>query len=149
MPEARVTAGPFERARRRKVHHQDDSSMPQIEVLLYCEDDGTAPLVDWLATLQAKARDRCLALLTLLHEQGHELRRPHAENLGNGLYELRVKFYRVNYRMLYFFRGRDAAVVSHGLAKERAIPSGEIRLALERKRKFEHDPERHTFHAEG
>ena len=68
-----------------------------------------------------------------IHEQGYDLRRP-AENLGNGLYELRVKFYRLNYRMLYFFHGRDAAVVSHGLTKESVIPTGEIKLALERKR---------------
>jgi hypothetical protein len=60
--------------------------MPQVEVLLYREDDGTAPLLDWLASLPSEARNRCVARLTLLHEQGHELRRPHAENLGNGLY---------------------------------------------------------------
>jgi phage-related protein len=80
---------------------------------------------------------------------GHELRRPDAENLGDGLYELRVRFFQVNYRMLYFFHGRDAAVVSHGLSKERTIPPGDIRLALGRKRKFEQDPERHTFSPEG
>jgi phage-related protein len=123
--------------------------MPQVEVVFYREDDGTVPLVDWLTSLQqAEARVRCLARLALLHERGHELRRPHAENLGDGLYEPRVKFFRVNYRMLYFFHGRDAAVVSHGLAKERSVPAGEIELALERMRKFEQDPERHTFHPE-
>jgi phage-related protein len=122
--------------------------MPQVEVLIYREDDGTAPLLDWLASLPDEARNRCVARLTLLHEQGHELRRPHAENLGNGLYELRVKFYKVNYRMLYFFHGREAAVVSHGLAKERTIPPGEIKRALERMEKFERDPQRHTFHPE-
>jgi hypothetical protein len=59
-----------------------------------------------------------------------------------------VKFYKVNYRMLYFFHGRDAAVVSHGLAKERTIPPAEIKRALERMEKFERDPQRHTFHPE-
>jgi phage-related protein len=122
--------------------------MPQIEVILYCEDDGTAPLDDWLDTLQVKARDRCLALLTLLRQKGNELRRPYVENVGEGLYELRVKFFRVNYRMLYFFHGRDAAVVSHGFSKEQKIPRREIDLALERKRKFEGEPRRHTFSPE-
>jgi phage-related protein len=122
--------------------------MPQIEVLIYREDDGTAPLVDWLASLQNEARNRCLAKLTLLHQQGHELRRPHVENLGNGLYELRVKFFRVNYRMLYFFHGRDAAVVSHGLQKEAKVPPREIELAFDRRKKFLRDPDRHTFQPE-
>lgn len=122
--------------------------MPQVEVLIYREDDESEPLTDWLATLPPQAQDRCLARLALLGERGHELRRPNAENLGSGLYELRVKFYRINYRMLYFFHGRDIAVVSHGLAKERAVPRREIELALERKRKFEQDPERHASREE-
>src|SRR3954469_24999162 len=92
------------------------SSLPEVEVRIFRDDDGAVPFLDWLASLQAEARDRCLARLALLHELGHELRRPHAENLGGGLYELRVKFYRVNYRMIYFFHGRDVAVVSQGLA---------------------------------
>ena len=128
---------------------EEEASMPQTEVLLYREDDNSVPLIDWLDSLQQKARDRCLDRLVLLHEQGHELRRPHAENLGNGLYELRVKFYHVNYRMLYFFHGGAAAVVSHGLAKEQAIPAREIELALKRKKKFKRDPLIHTFSTEG
>src|SRR5262249_45869003 len=117
-----------------------------IDVLIYQEEEGeTPPLVTWLDGLDAKARDRCLVLLRLLEEHGHELRRPHAENLGAGIYEMRVKYFRVNYRMLYFFHGRAAAVVSHGFAKERLIPPEEIKLAAERMQKFREDPRRHTF----
>ncbi len=67
---------------------------------------------------------------------------------GTDLYELRVKFYRVNYRMLYFFHGRTAAVVSHGFAKERRVPPGEIATATARMAKFLADPEAHTAPAE-
>jgi phage-related protein len=130
------------------ANHEDDPSMPETEVLLYCEDDGSAPLEEWLTSLQTKARARCLARLADLEEQGYELRRPHTETVGDGLYALRVKFYRVNFRMLYFFHGRVAAVVSHGFDKEDVIPPGEIKLALERMRKFVQDPHRHTFHPE-
>lgn len=119
--------------------------MPVTDVIVYREDDGSIPLRDWLDGLQAGARDRCLARLELLHEHGHELRRPHAEYIeGTDLYELRVKFHRVNLRMLYFFHGRVAAVVSHGFAKEGRIPPGEIELAVERMTKFKADPDRHT-----
>ncbi|MBI5762677.1 MAG: hypothetical protein HZA51_04045 [Planctomycetes bacterium] len=45
--------------------------------------------------------------------------------------------------MLYFFHGRVAAVVSHGIVKERAVPPKEIDLALHRKAKFERGPGRH------
>jgi phage-related protein len=119
--------------------------MPATNVALYHEDDGTIPLRDWLISLQPGARDRCLARLVLLQQHGHELRRPHAEYIeGTDLYELRVKFHRVNLRMLYFFHEREAAVVSHGFAKEGKLPQREIDLAIERMKKFRADPARHS-----
>jgi len=47
--------------------------------------------------------------------------------------------------MLYFFYGRVAAVLAHGLVKEREVPSRDIEEAIRRKRKFELNPERHTY----
>jgi phage-related protein len=119
--------------------------MPETDVILYRDDDGRIPLIDWLASLPEEARDRSIARLVLLGEQGHELRRPHAENLGAGIYELRIKFVHVNYRVLYFFHGRTTVVVSHGFAKERVVPPRELKLARDRMAKFKADPERHTF----
>jgi hypothetical protein len=46
--------------------------------------------------------------------------------------------------MLYFFHGRVAAVLVHGLVKEREVPPRDIEEAIRRKLKFELDPERHT-----
>lgn len=50
--------------------------------------------------------------------------------------------------MLYFFHGRTAAVVSHGLVKEREVLPQEIDKAIERKRRFEANPSAHTFRSE-
>jgi hypothetical protein len=47
--------------------------------------------------------------------------------------------------MLYFFHGRQAVVVSHGLTKEDKVPTKEIDLAVARKAAFEKDPGKHTF----
>lgn len=47
--------------------------------------------------------------------------------------------------MLYFFYGRAAVIVSHGLVKERAVPPREIDLAVKRKGSFEAKPDQHTF----
>jgi hypothetical protein len=54
----------------------------------------------------------------------------------------------VNYRVLYFFHGRTAAVVSRGPVKEAAVPSKEIERAIERKRKFARNPRAHTYEEE-
>ena len=46
---------------------------------------------------------------------------------------------------LYFFHGTVAAVVSHGLIKERVVPPKEIDRAVERKKRFGVNPRRHTY----
>ncbi len=51
----------------------------------------------------------------------------------------------VHHRILYFFHGAIAAVVSHGLVKERVVPPKEIDRAVERKKRFEANPAKHTY----
>ena len=47
--------------------------------------------------------------------------------------------------MLYFFHGNVAAVVSHGIVKEDKVPPKEIDKAIERMKKFQNNPEIHTY----
>ncbi len=119
--------------------------MPKTTVVFYREDTETVPVLDWLDRLPAKAQDKCRIRIERLRDLGHELRRPEADFLRNGIYELRVGLGGTNYRMLYFFHGRIAAVLAHGLVKEREVPPRDIEEAIRRKRKFELDPKRHTY----
>ncbi|MCP9470284.1 MAG: type II toxin-antitoxin system RelE/ParE family toxin [Nitrospira sp.] len=73
------------------------------------------------------------------------MRLPEADLLRDSIYELRVGLQGINYRILYFFHGQTAAVLAHGLVKERVVPSREIDVALARKRRFEQETERHTY----
>ena len=118
--------------------------MPQTRLLLFREDDGTVPLVEWLSRQQAKVIAKCRVRLGRLAELGHELRRPEADFLRDDIYELRLGMRGQNYRMLYFFHGRDAVVLSHGLTKEAAVPAREIDLAIRRREKFLADSTKHT-----
>src|SRR5262245_5353576 len=111
--------------------------MPRISVVFYQQDAQTVPVLDWLDGLPAKAQDKCRVHIERLRDLGHELRRPEADYLRDGIYELRVGLRGVNYRMLYFFHGRVAAVLAHCLVKEREVPPREIEEAIRRKRKFE------------
>jgi hypothetical protein len=122
--------------------------LPRTQVVFFREEDGTVPVLAWLDTLPTKAQDKCRVRIERLKELGHELRRPEADLLRDGIRELRVNLRGINYRMLYFFHGNVAAVLSHGLVKEGVVPPAEINLAVKRKRNFEGDPERHT-HREG
>jgi len=118
--------------------------MPETETVFFADDDGMAPLLEWLDEQDRKVQDKCLAKVERLQELGYELRRPEADYLRDGIYELRVRHRRVNYRMLYFFHDQTA-VISHGLTKEDVVPNREIELAILRHAQFGRDPERHTY----
>jgi phage-related protein len=77
------------------------------------------------------------------------LRRPAADYLRDGIHELRASFAGVQYRILYFFYGNEAVVVSHGLTKEGEVPSVEIERAIERMVRFRADPPTHSFVPKG
>ena len=134
--------------------------MPTTTVVFYQDDDRSVPVDQWLCTLPKKVQAKCQAYLGQLEDFGHELRRPIADYLRDGIYELRPSFQGVHYRMLYFFpqkkkKKRTAraneteypyvVVVSHGLTKEGEVPDVEIDRAIARKAMFESTPETHMF----
>src|SRR5438477_12149263 len=118
--------------------------MPQIHTVFYKDDDDSVPFLEWFDEIPSKVQAKCLLRIERLAELGYELRRPEADYLRDGIYELRVRHQSVNYRILYFFHQDQAAVLSHGLRKERTVPAKEIDLAVRRKARFAADPERHT-----
>lgn len=122
--------------------------MPKIQVVFYQETQGSVPVLEWLDTLPPKTQDKCLVKIERLRDLGHELRRPEADILRDGIYELRVGLQGINYRILYFFHGKVAAVLAHGLVKERVVPPRAIEEAIKRKQRFEQDPGAHTYQEE-
>jgi len=119
--------------------------MPQTRVVLFREVDGPCPFLNWLEQLPDKAHDKCLARLIRLRALGHELRRPEADLLRDGIYELRIGLAGIHYRILYFFHGHNAAVVSHGLTKRDRVPPAEIDRAIRRMQQYLANPAAHTL----
>jgi len=122
--------------------------MPTTEVIIYQESEGDVPFLEWFDRLLTKVQVKCLARLEALQESGSELRRPIADYLRDGIYELRASAQHVNYRMLYTFVGQNVTLLTHGLVKESQVPPDEIDLALHRKKQFEADPEKHSYRGE-
>ena len=122
--------------------------MPQTRVVFFQEREGEAPVVKWLEELRhsnPKAWANCRVRIDMLRQFGHELRRPAADFLRDGVYELRAKQGHVQYRMLYFFHGKNVAILAHSLTKEDSIPAIEIESALKRKVLFQANQEGHTY----
>lgn len=129
----------------RKYENINEAKLPRTRVVFYRDAEGRVPVLEWLDNLPANVQDKCVIKIARLRELGHELRRPEADLLRDGIYELRIGREGINYRILYFFRGKVAAILAHGLVKEREVPERDIRVALERKRLFEQDPDAHTY----
>jgi phage-related protein len=123
--------------------------LAQTEVFFFRDPkDDSVPLLDWLDGLPTKVQAKCTERIDRLGKLGHELRRPEADLLRDGIHELRASYQGVHYRMLYFFAGKAVVVVSHGLTKEREVPARDIAQAIARKRKVEADFEQSTFRPE-
>lgn len=121
--------------------------MPRTNVLLFIELNGMIPFLEWMDGLPPKVQDKCIVKIERLGELGHELRRPEADLLRNGIHELRIAFRSIQYRILYFFHGQEA-VISHGLKKESEVPDEDIRMALKRMEMFKINPQAHTYEEE-
>lgn len=123
--------------------------MPETQVVFYQETDGEVPVLEWLTQLVKQNRKgyaNCVARIGQLAANGYELRRPAADYLTDGIYELRAKHIRVQYRILYFFSGQNVAILAHAITKqEEAVPAIDLERALRRKRLFEENPEAHTY----
>ena len=122
--------------------------MPRATVYFYQDDRDAAPVVQWLEELRSRdeaAYATCVAAIQRLADEGHALRRPTADYLRDQIYELRAKRGHVNYRLLYFFHGRNVAILAHSLTKEDVVPAIDIERAIERRRRYEQNPKKHTY----
>jgi len=121
--------------------------MPATEVRAFRDDRGRVPLQAWLDDLEQsepRAYEKCLALVLELENKGSQLRRPASDNLRDGIRELRTRVGNVQYRMLYFFCGKNIACISHGLTKEDVVPPKDIDQAVKRKELVSKDVDKYT-----
>lgn len=109
--------------------------------MILFQEDGACPVLEWLESLPERVHAKGAGRIRRLAELGHEMRRPEADYLGEGIYELRWRYQSVNYRVLYFFHGREVVILSHGFTKEGRVPPREIDLAVRRKVAFQRSPE--------
>jgi phage-related protein len=103
-------------------------------IYFYVDERGHKPVKEFIDSLPLRDQAKVLAYLDELKKQGHNLRRPMADYLGEGIYELRPK----DNRIFYFFFLKDSAVLLHTLRKKTdKIPSGDLDLCLKRRKQVE------------
>ncbi len=104
-------------------------------IYFFVDIRGNSPVKEFINNLPLKEQTKIIAYLKELKNQGHNLRRPMADYIGEGIYELRPS----RNRIFYFFFLRENAVMLHAIRKSTdKIPFNDLDLCLKRKKEFEH-----------
>jgi len=99
-------------------------------ICYYLGERGDNPVKEFIHSLTQKEQAKVYAYIAELKQQGNNLRRPMADYLEDGIYELRPK----DNRFFYFFYLRDTAVLVHAIKKHvRKVPENDLRLCIKRK----------------
>ena len=107
-------------------------------VKYYRLPNGEKPVQRFIDNLDLKMRVKALASIEILAEFGNTLREPYSKVIGNGLFELRIKFAGDITRIFYFFYDDNKIILTNGFIKKtRKTPASEIMLALKYKADYE------------
>lgn len=87
-------------------------------LVLFTAERGASPIDDFLDGLDKKSRAKAAAYLSLLEEEGPNLKRPYADVVRGKIRELRIHYSSNQYRVLYFFHVRDQIVLVHAFSKK-------------------------------
>jgi phage-related protein len=87
-------------------------------LIFYTTERGDSPVDDFLDALDKKSRAKVAAHLSLLEEQGPNLKRPYADVVRGKIRELRIHQSSNQYRILFFFQARDQIVLVHAFSKK-------------------------------
>jgi|SRR3989338_99058 len=99
-------------------------------VYFFVDKDGHKPVKEFIHSLTRKEQAKVYAYIAELKKQGNNLRRPMADYLENGIYELRPK----DNRIFYFFYLRDRAILVHAIKKHvKKVTENDLRLCVKRK----------------
>ena len=104
--------------------------MPRFEVEFYETDNGDQPAREFLLSLDKKMRAKMVDTISILQDNGFELREPYSKHLSEGIFELRAKVGSDITRVLYFFYVDRHIILTNGFIKKtQKTPLKEIERA--------------------
>jgi phage-related protein len=102
-------------------------------LVFFTAERGDSPIDEFLDALDKKTRAKVAAYLTILEEEGPNLKRPYADVVRGKIRELRIHYGSNQYRILYFFHVRDQIVLVHAITKKtQQLKEKDIELAERR-----------------
>lgn len=84
----------------------------------YRSEAGRCPVEEFVDSLDTKSKARVARTLDLLEEFGTALGMPYARHLEKQLWELRVRYGKNRYRIIYLLATGQVFVLLHGFTKK-------------------------------
>jgi phage-related protein len=107
-------------------------------IKFYQSENGKEPIREFLDGLETKMKAKVAREITLLRDNGRELREPHCKYIDKGIFELRIKFSSNISRIFYFFYVDNNIILTNGFIKKtQKTPPREIQKAINYKMAFE------------
>lgn len=107
--------------------------MELYRIIFYTAERGDSPIDEFLDALDKRSRAKVAALMSLLEEQGPNLKRPYADIVKGKIRELRIHHSSNQYRILYFFQMHNQIILVHAFSKKsQQLRMRDIELAEKR-----------------
>ncbi len=111
--------------------------MGKYTCIFYKTIAGKSPVEEFIESLDVETQDKFILKKQLLQNFGPQLRYPHTDHIGEGIFELRLKGKEGQIRVLFFFFYGKRIIFSRGFAKKtQKTPQKEIEIVKERRKDF-------------
>jgi phage-related protein len=106
-------------------------------LIFYRNTAGRCPVEEFIEDLPDEDAREIVASIAALRELGNKARRPLADYLEDGIYELRARRLKKRFRVLYTFAGKRTILLLAGFVKKsKAVPPREIKKAKALKKDY-------------
>lgn len=111
--------------------------MKQFKCVYFETDAGRIPVKGFIDSLHERTQQKFFNVVDMLAEYGKSLPKPHADGLGDDIYELRFIGIEGKIRVFYFFYDGSKIVLTNGFIKKtQKAPRKEIDTAKKRMKAY-------------
>ncbi len=99
-------------------------------MIFYRNASDKCPIEEFVENLPSEDAKEVVATIAALRELGNKARLPLADYLEDGIYELRARRFKKQFRILYTFAGRQTILLLTGFVKKtKSVPAQTIKKA--------------------
>ena len=111
--------------------------MKKFKCVYFQTDAGRCLVKKFIDSLHDRTQQKFFNVIDLLAKHGKSLPKPHADHVGNDIYELRFVGIEGKIRVFYFFYDGSKIVLTNGFVKKtQKAPKREIELAKKRMKMY-------------